>query len=72
MTSMGHAQRNGRIDRLGRTNPDLDLIDLTTDSPYEARAQERITRKYALRHVLTDPAADLDEHGIAGAFRKVA
>jgi len=69
MTSMGREQRNGRIDRLGRTNPDLDLVDLTTDTPFEARAEERIARKYALRSVLTDPAADLDEHGIAGAFR---
>lgn len=63
-------QRNARIDRLGRTNPDLDLVDLTTDSPYEAHGQERLARKYKLRDILTDPSELLDDEGFAGMLRE--
>jgi hypothetical protein len=67
-TAMVHAQRNGRIDRLGQRHPELDFVDLTTDTPYEARAQERVRQKYALRDILTDPAAGLDETGLGALF----
>jgi hypothetical protein len=70
MTAKTHAQRNGRIDRLGQKHPEIDLIDLTTDTPYEARAQQRIEQKYALREILTDPAATIDDEGLAGAFNE--
>ncbi len=69
LTAKTHAQRNGRIDRLGQQHPEIDLIDLTTDSPYEARAQKRIETKYALRDILTDPAEMIDDTGLAAAFR---
>ncbi len=68
MTAMGHAQRNGRIDRLGQHHPEIDLIDLTTDTPYEARAARRVAEKYELRNILTDPAASIDDEGLAGVF----
>jgi len=68
-TAKGHAQRNARIDRLGQRNPEIHLVDLATDTPFEARAQRRIDRKYALRETLTDPAADLDDTGLAAVFK---
>jgi hypothetical protein len=68
MTAMIHAQREGRINRLGQRHPEIDLVDMTTDTPFEARAQRRIETKYALRNILTDPAASIDDEGIAGVF----
>ena len=70
MTAKTHAQRNGRIDRLGQRHPEIDLVDLATDTPYEARAAERIQQKYTLRNILTDPAEQLDDTGFAGAFTR--
>ena len=66
-TAMVHAQRNGRIRRLGQQR-DVDLIDYATDSPYEARARQRLQRKYDLRSIFeTDAVGGLDEHDL-GAF----
>jgi hypothetical protein len=70
MTAKGHAQRNGRIDRLGQKHPEIDLVDLATDTPYEARAADRIQQKYALRDILTDPADLIDDTGLAGVFTR--
>jgi SNF2 family DNA or RNA helicase len=65
MTAMVHAQRNGRVNRLGQTR-DVDLIDLVTDTPFEQRARQRMNQKYDLRNVFTDPGEGLDDTGLAG------
>lgn len=67
-TAKSHAQRNGRIDRLGQRHPEIDLVDLTTDTPYEARAARRIAEKYELRNILTAPGASIDDSGLAAVF----
>lgn len=70
VTHNTHAQREGRIDRkLVKVHEGgLDYYDLATDSPYEARAQDRLDRKYDLRSLLSDPADGLDDQGMAAAF----
>lgn len=64
-TALVHAQRQGRINRLGQKN-DVELIDLVGQHPFEERARRRLRDKYALRETLTDPAAGLDDTGLAG------
>jgi hypothetical protein len=63
-TAMLHAQRNGRIHRIGQTE-DVDLIDLVADHPSEVKARKRLETKYGLREVLTSPLEGLDETGVA-------
>lgn len=72
VTSMTHAQRQGRIHRLGQKSG-VELIDLVGDHPHEHRARKRLREKYSLREALTDPTAGLDDTGIAGylAHRKM-
>jgi superfamily II DNA or RNA helicase len=65
MTAMLHAQRNGRIHRIGQTE-DVELIDLVANHPAETRARERLQTKYGLREVMTSPLEGLDETGVAG------
>lgn len=68
-TAKTHAQRNGRINRVGQEN-DVDLIDLVSDHPDERRARERLTKKYALRDALTTPMESLDDTGVAHFIRQ--
>jgi superfamily II DNA or RNA helicase len=68
-TAKGHAQRNGRIDRLGQKH-EVELIDLVADHPTERAARKRLAEKYALREVLTSPLEGLDDTGIAGMIRR--
>lgn len=72
-TAMTHAQRNGRINRIGQEN-DVDLIDLVRDHPEEARRRDRLKRKYALREATTTPMESLDDTGVGYflARRRVA
>lgn len=63
-----HAQRDCRIDRLGQRHPEIRLVDLRTDTPFEVRAQDRIERKYVLRDLMLDPAGLVDDSGLAAAF----
>lgn len=63
-TAMGHAQRSGRINRIGQKN-NIDLIDLVADHPIEKRARERLATKYAMRDVMTSPMESLDDSGLA-------
>lgn len=65
MTDMIHEQRNGRIYRTGQKQG-VDLIDLVTDTPFEARARARMATKHDLRSIFTDPGDDLDDRGLAG------
>ena len=64
-TAMLHAQRNGRIHRMGQQN-DVELLDLIANHPAEARARKRLSEKYGLRDVMTAPLEGLDDYGIAG------
>lgn len=69
MTAKTHAQRNGRIARLGQSNPEIELIDLVADHPSEQRARQRLDQKYALREVMTSPLEGLDDTGLAPYLR---
>jgi hypothetical protein len=64
-TAMLHAQRNGRINRMGQTD-DVELIDLVANHPSEKRNRKRLSDKYELRDVMTSPLEGLDDTGIAG------
>ena len=70
MTAMVHAQRRGRINRIGQQN-NIELIDLVTDHPEEAKARKRLREKYQLRDLVTSPLDGLDDTGIAGFLRQV-
>ena len=63
-TAMTHAQRNGRIARIGQTN-DVELLDLVSDHPHEQRNRDRLSRKYGLRDMLTSPLDGIDDSGLA-------
>ena len=63
-TGKTHAQRNGRINRIGQTS-DVELIDLVSDHPEERRSRDRLLKKYALRDALTTPMEGLDDTGLA-------
>jgi superfamily II DNA or RNA helicase len=65
VTAMLHAQRNGRIHRIGQTE-DVELLDLVADHSSERRARARLETKYGLRDIMTSPLDGLDDSGIAG------
>jgi len=69
MTAKTHAQRRGRIDRLGQKN-DVELVDLVSDHATERKNRRRLTNKYQLREVLTSPLEGLDDTGFAGYLQK--
>lgn len=68
-TAMLHAQRNGRIHRLGQKN-NVELIDLMTDHPTEQAARKRLAGKYELREILTSPYEGLDDTGLASFLHR--
>jgi len=69
MTAMVHAQRRGRIHRVGQKN-DVELLDLVADHPAERRARKRLTEKYELRDIMTSPLEGLDDRGVAGYLNR--
>ncbi|HET8550869.1 MAG TPA: helicase-related protein [Gammaproteobacteria bacterium] len=69
-TAKTHAQRNGRINRVGQKN-DVDLIDLVADHPAERKARKRLAEKYDLRDIMTSPLEGLDDTGVAGYLNRV-
>ena len=69
-TAMLHAQRRGRIDRIGQKNA-IELHDLIGDHASERKARDRLAAKYGLRDVMTSPMEGLDDHGIAGFLSRV-
>lgn len=73
MTSMTHAQRNGRIHRIGQKN-DVELMDLVANHPSERKARERLKTKYELRELMSSSMDGLDDTGLASFLhqRKVA
>lgn len=68
-TAKTHAQRNGRINRVGQTQ-DVDLIDLVTDHPEERKRRNRLEKKYALREMMTTPMESLDDTGVGYFIRQ--
>jgi superfamily II DNA/RNA helicase len=68
-TAKTHAQRNGRVDRIGQEH-DVELIDVVADHPDEARARKRLANKYALRDLMTTPMEGLDDTGLAYFLRQ--
>lgn len=68
-TAMTHAQRQGRINRIGQRNS-LELIDLAADHPSERRARSRLEKKYGLRSMLTSPLETLDDTGLGSYLNK--
>ena len=62
-TAMNHAQRQGRINRIGQKN-NIDLIDLVSDHESDKRAQSRLSNKYALRNLMTTPLDSMDDSGL--------
>jgi len=69
-TAMVHAQRNGRIHRVGQTE-DVELLDLVADHPAERRNRDRLARKYELRSIVTSPLDGLDDTGLAGMLHRI-
>lgn len=65
MTAMGHAQRQGRINRVGQKNPNIELMDLVADHPSERVARQRLKDKYALRDLMSSPYEAGDDTGLA-------
>lgn len=63
-TAMTHAQRAGRVNRIGQKNG-IRLYDLIANHPAERRARDRLEKKYALREVVTSPFESLDDTGVA-------
>lgn len=63
-TAMTHAQRQGRIARVGQKN-DVDLIDLVSDHESDRRARDRLSKKYGLRELVTSPLESMDDSGFA-------
>lgn len=63
-TAMTHAQRNARVHRIGQRN-DVELIDLVADHPSERRALDRLSKKYAMRDVMSSPLERMDDSGVA-------
>lgn len=68
-TAKTHAQRNGRINRIGQTS-DVELADIVRDHPEERRGRDRLARKYALREALTTPMESLDDTGVGYFLRR--
>jgi hypothetical protein len=68
-TAMTHAQRNARVHRTGQRN-DVELIDLVADHPSERRARDRLSRKYAMRDLMSSPLESLDDTGIGHFLRQ--
>ena len=69
MTAMVHAQRNGRIHRMGQASS-VELLDLVANHSAEARARKRLEDKYELRSIMTSPLEGLDDTGLAGYLQR--
>jgi len=68
-TAMNHAQRRGRIDRIGQKNA-IELLDYVGDHPSEHKARRRLADKYELRDLMTSPLETIDDRGIAAFLHK--
>lgn len=60
MTAMTHAQRQGRVFRIGQKQ-DVELMDLAANHKFERSARDRLKKKYALREMMTSPMESQDD-----------
>ncbi len=67
-TAKTHSQRNARIDRLGQKK-DIELIDLMANHPEEARARDRLMKKYAMKDMMAESIDGLDDTGVASYIK---
>lgn len=65
MTAMTHAQRQGRINRVGQKSSNIELLDLVSDHASERTARQRLQDKYALRELMSSPYEAADDTGLA-------
>lgn len=63
-TAKTHAQRRGRIDRVGQKN-EVELADAIADHPLEQKDRARLSTKYGLRDMMTSPLDGIDDTGLA-------
>lgn len=70
VTDKSWAQRAGRAFRQGQLG-DVDIHDWHSDAEFDQAARRRLMDKRDLASVLQDPITHLDEHGIAGHYRRV-
>ena len=63
-TAKTHAQRRGRIDRVGQKN-EVELADAIADHPLEQKDRTRLSTKYGLRDMMTSPLDGIDDTGLA-------
>ena len=63
MTAMTHAQRQGRVNRLGQKQ-NVELMDLAANHRFDRTARDRLKKKYALRELMTSPMERLDDTGV--------
>ena len=64
-TAKTYEQRIGRIERLGQTNPDIEVAVLASNTPYERARRKRLATKSELREIFTSPTEMLDDTGLA-------
>lgn len=70
-TAMIKEQRDGRIHRLGQTNP-VELTISRTRTPHDADAWQRLQTKKMLGEIFQSPADQLDDSGLAQYLNKAA
>lgn len=68
-TDKTHDQRGARAYRIGQQG-DVDIHNWVADNDQDRRATQRLARKHALGQVFQSALFDLDEKGVAGAFRE--
>jgi hypothetical protein len=63
-------QRQARVNRIGQKYKTPDIHSLLLDHPEETNARDRVERKEALHHAVTDGAEHLDDSGLSSYIRQ--
>jgi hypothetical protein len=63
-------QRQARVNRIGQKFKEPDIHSLLLDHPEETNARDRVERKEALHHAVTDGAEHLDDSGLSSYIRQ--
>lgn len=63
MTAKTREQRVARVARMGQTQ-DVDAVDMSSDSAWDARNRDRLRGKGALREIMTSPFELADDSGV--------
>ena len=69
MTAMTHAQRQGRVYRIGQKQ-NVELLDLAANHKFDRDARDRLRRKYALREMMTSPMERLDDSDVGSYIQQ--